>query len=118
MIKSEPSFGLIDPGDTPLSTDLEWDVLGNLLRVSGTLVDVAGIKHSLGHEFVLEDGTWALVLGRNTETQLSELRLISVPNSPQSTFEIIIMLAGFGSGIKVENGDVIGDIYVLSTAPL
>lgn len=118
MIKSEPSFGLIHPGSTPLSTDLvEWEILGNLIRVSGTLVDTAGIEHHLEHEFELEDGTWAIVLGLNTQTQLSEVRLLTVPNSPQSDFELNLLLAGFGSGIKVENGEVVGDIYVLRTDP-
>jgi hypothetical protein len=116
MIKSEPNRGLIDPGSTPLSTDLlEWNLLGNLLQVSGIFVDTAGVEHHLEHEFNLEDGIWALVLGLNTETQSSELRLVAVPNSPQPGFELITMLAGFGTGIKVENGDVVGDIYVLRT---
>lgn len=114
--KSEPGLGLIDPGDTPLSTDLQWEVFGNRLRVSGAFVDAAGRSHDVASEFELEDGDWAIALGVNAQSQ-TELRLVSVPSSPQPGFELITLLAGYGSGIRVENGEIVGDVYVLTVNP-
>lgn len=117
MITSEIGLGRIYAGDTDLACSITFAQTGsNTIAMSEGVLTISGNSHTVeSEEFALADGVWQLQLGIQSGDSIV-LAVHPGPDSPAG-FELIQTIAGFGSGILVEAGAIVGDVYVFEVLP-
>lgn len=114
---SEIYKGLIYAGETPLEWDGSIEQTGSAqITIQGTLTTTDGWQYELSQVFDLPDGDWRIALGANPgDTEALAIRQANQvwPDSWQPK----MILVGFSSSIKVEAGEIVGNVYVLKVEP-
>jgi hypothetical protein len=108
MIKSEVFRGLIYPGSTPLYWSGSFEQIApNKLRLhEGVFVSTEGTNYLVEYQdFTLPDGLWRIELMPDGDVLVNPVTY--PPSSP------LIILAGYDLGIRVEDDQILGDIWEL-----
>jgi len=117
MILSEPGLGAIYAGSTLLAFNCTLEQTGDAeLTVSAgllTLTDGVAFEFPLT-EIAFQDGLFYLLFGLLPD---GSYKFQAVPTFGSSYFTPIQMVAGFGAGIEVKAGAIVGDVYVLTVLP-
>lgn len=112
MIKSIPNFGAIAPGSTQLASTLTYGINQNVFTVEGELTTTDGVIYPILESLELADGVWRVELGQQGENG-PEVMAIGL-GLPDPNWRTIQAIAGFGTGVMVVGGAIVGDIYVLT----
>lgn len=118
MIKSETNHGLIYAGSTSLdfTCAIEQIAPATLSVSSGHLTLTNGETFAVpALSAALPDGSTHLYLGLLAGTPA--LAVASPMGHFDQWFTPLQMIAGFGSGIQVSDGEIVGDVYVLTVLP-
>jgi len=118
MIKSQTERGAIYAGDTSLAftCTIEQTAPATLSLSSGLLTLTSGLSFPVpALSIEMPNGVQHLYLG------LRDGALALYAAAPMSGFDpaftALQMVAGFGSGIEVVDGAIVGDVYVLTVLP-
>jgi hypothetical protein len=118
MIKSETNLGLIYAGATPLAftCTIEQTATATLSLSAGALTLTSGESFPIpAMSIMLPGGTTHLYLGLLAGTP--SLYAASPLGIADPAFMPLQMIAGFGSGIQVVEGAIVGDVHVLTVLP-
>lgn len=119
-ILSETGLGAIHAGTTQMALTSVVTQTGDAeLTVSdGSFTTSAGEAFPLTETaLVAPDGNWRLELG-SQDSAAASLRYVPAAGwTPPEGWQVIQILAGFGAGIVAENGEIVGDVYVLTVLP-
>ena len=114
-IKSEVGLGLIEAGETGLACSIEWapSPTPNALIASAGELTIGGQTYSFPERaFELPDGAWTIQVGRWDEGAVT-IEVFPAAGFLPGNWQQLTMLAGYGSGIEVVSGAIVGDVWVL-----
>jgi hypothetical protein len=114
-ILSEVGLGLIEAGETGLACSIEWALSPspNVLIASAGELTIGGSTYSFpARAFELPDGAWTIQAGRWDSDPVT-IEVFPAAGFLPGNWEQLTILAGYGSGIEVVSGAIVGDVYVL-----
>lgn len=114
-ILSEVGLGLIEAGETGLACSIEFSLSPSpnvLIQLAGALT-IGGQTYSFPESaFELPDGAWTIQVGRWDGGEVT-IEVFPAAGFLPGNWEQLTILAGYGSGIEVVSGAIVGDVYVL-----
>lgn len=119
MITSQTGYGKIHAGDTELGFTSEFSQPGpaDLAITAGTYTATNGTVHPISsQQITLSDGNWRIELGWFDGQQIG-VHAIPISIFPPDDWHGLQILAGYGAGIQVQAGEIVGDVYVLEVLP-
>lgn len=118
-IKSESGLGKIYAGDTDLACSIEFlpgDNPNDLVMSAGSLTIAGNTYEFDAQAFALPDGIWRIQVGKWDDGEPT-LEFLDANAFLPGNWQQIQILAGFGNGINVVDGSIVGDVYVFEVLP-